>query len=228
MCSLESLQRVDVVTLVDHGDVETLPAHTGDEVVVLPDIETDCENSPPTVHLSPAVLHTAWVVQLPLGPLAVHGLEVLQGGAGVVLVQLPGLQVALVPLHVGPPVSDYAVDLERLYTGRVTQHSGLEDKQLPVGGVRVVMFRSSVNIRTYLAAGTGALRQAPLLTGRPVTLLVLRGPRDVPLHEGRGASLGFRADLRVDLLDGGVINDDDAVNNNDNHYDTEHQREKHS
>ena len=52
----------------------------------------------------------------------------------MVLVQLPGLQVALVPLHVGPPVSDYAVDLERLYTGRVTQHSGLEDKQLPVGG----------------------------------------------------------------------------------------------
>ena len=61
---------------------------------------------------SPAVLHTAGLDQLPLGSLAIHWLKVLQGGAGVVLVQLSGLQVTLVPLHVGPPVSDYTVHLD--------------------------------------------------------------------------------------------------------------------
>ena len=91
---LQSLERVDVGALVDHGHVQALAALAGDEVVVLP-----------------AVLHTPWPVQLPLGPLAVHGLQVLQGGAQVVLVQVAGLQLALLPAHVCSSVPHYAVHL---------------------------------------------------------------------------------------------------------------------
>ena len=63
------------------------------------------------------------------------------------------------------------------------------------------MFRSSVNIVTYLAAGARPLGQAPLLTRGPVTLLVLGCARDVPLNECGGTPLGFRVDLGVNLLD---------------------------
>ena len=62
---------------------------------------------------TPAILDGARLVELPLGALAVHGLEVVEGGADVVLVQLPLLQLALVPLHVRAPVPHYSVNLLR-------------------------------------------------------------------------------------------------------------------
>ena len=92
-----------------------------------------CEHIDPRHRHRPAVLHAARVDQLPLAPLAVHGLEVLhqsqltiwsrdrcppmrthlERGAGVVLVQLPRLQLALVPLHVRAPVPHRPIHLTR-------------------------------------------------------------------------------------------------------------------
>ena len=182
--------------------------------------------------VSPAVLHTAGIDQLPLRPLTVHGLEVLQRGAGVVLVELPGLQVTLVPLHISPAVSHNAVDLGTRWCRNFTTVSVV--REVRGGGETVRVFHTVCHVQvrdehwTYLATGTGSLGQAPLLTGGPVTLLILRSPSDVPLHERGGASLGLRVDLRVNLLYRGIVDDDDTVDNDNNHDDAHHQRQKHS
>ena len=76
----------------------------------------------------------------------------------------------------------------------------------------------------HLAAGAGPLAKAPLLARGPVALLVLRRARDVPLDEGGGAALRVRADLRVDLLDAGVVDDDDTVDGDHDADHAEHQR----
>ena len=77
---------------------------------------------------------------------------------------------------------------------------------------------------THLAAGAGPLAEAPLLARGPVTLLVLGGARDVPLDQGGGAPLGLRTDLGVDLLQTGIVNDDNAINGNNDADHAEHKR----
>jgi hypothetical protein len=73
--------------LVDHADVLALPHLAGDDVVELG-----------------AGLLAAGPADLPLGALAVHGLQVGEGGARVV--EEPGLlQRAALPCHVRPTVS---------------------------------------------------------------------------------------------------------------------------
>ena len=141
----------------------------------------------------------------------------------MVLVQLPGLQVTLVPLHVGPAVSDNTVDLGRSQVQARGNFTAVSE----VGG-GVCHVQVTGEHWPYLATGTGSLGQAPLLTGGPVTLLVLGGPSDVPLNERGGAPLGLGVDLRVDLLDRGIVDDDDTVDDNNNHDDAHHQRQKHS
>ena len=57
----------------------------------------------------PAVLHPAFINQLKLAALAVHGLEVLQRCAGVVRVVLLLLHLALIPLNISSAVPQCAV-----------------------------------------------------------------------------------------------------------------------
>ena len=78
--------------------------------------------------------------------------------------------------------------------------------------------------RPHLAAGAGPLAQAPLLARGPVALLVLRRPSDVPLYHGCGAPLGVWTDLRVEFLQTGIVNDDNAINGNNDAGNAEHKR----
>ena len=77
---------------------------------------------------------------------------------------------------------------------------------------------------SHLAAWAGPLAEAPLLARGPVALLILRGARDVPLHHGGGASLRLRGDLGVKLLQTWVVNDDNAINGNNDAGHAEHKR----
>ena len=77
---------------------------------------------------------------------------------------------------------------------------------------------------SHLTAGTGPLAKTPLLTRGPVALLILRSAGDVPLHHGGGAPLGLRTDLRVNLPQTRIVNDDNAINGNNDAGHAEHKR----